>query len=149
MVYPCSMQFSPDVRLKTNNNGPRSFQHHNPALVSRLHLVTMNLLPRTLKRDSLALQFLSGVHAPIRHAPSRCGVFVCRSAMLPGGGNGTALAKSASVFLTSIQRRGMIERKNLEMEILGGTTEVEGSQNNPTINHLALFAVDQHNEKEE
>jgi MscS family membrane protein len=100
MVYPGSMQFSPDVRLKTNNNGPRSFQHHYPALGGRLHLVTMNLLPRTLKRDSLALHFLSGVHAPIRHTPSRCSVFVCRSAMLPGGGNGTALVKSASVFLT-------------------------------------------------
>ncbi|XP_045820032.1 mechanosensitive ion channel protein 3, chloroplastic-like [Trifolium pratense] len=100
MVYPGSMQFSPDVRLKSNYNGPRSFQHHNPARVSRLHLVTMNLLPCTLKRDSLALHFLSGVHVPIRHAPSRCGVFVCRSAMLPGGGSGTALMKSASVFLT-------------------------------------------------
>ncbi|XP_058786275.1 mechanosensitive ion channel protein 3, chloroplastic-like [Vicia villosa] len=100
MVYPCSMQFSCDVRLKTNNNGPSSFQHHNLARVRRLHLVTMNLLPRTLKRDSLGLHLLSRVHAPVRKTPSRCSVFVCRSAMLPGGGSGTALVKSASVILT-------------------------------------------------
>ncbi|CAL5204591.1 unnamed protein product [Lathyrus oleraceus] len=100
MVYPCSMQFSCDVRLKTNNSGPSSFQHHNLARVHRLHLVTMNLLPRTLKRDSLGLHYSSGVHAPIQHTPSRCSVFVCRSAMLPGGGSGTALVKSASVLLT-------------------------------------------------
>ncbi|PNY05613.1 mechanosensitive ion channel protein chloroplastic-like [Trifolium pratense] len=107
MVYPGSMQFSPDVRLKSNYNGPRSFQHHNPARVSRLHLVTMNLLPCTLKRDSLALHFLSGVHVPIRHAPSRCGVFVCRSAMLPGGGSGTALMKSATLGIIAFAVYGI------------------------------------------
>lgn len=96
MAYPGSMQFSRDVRLKTSNNGPRSFQHHNPARVGRLHLVTTNLLPRTLKQDSLSHHLLR-----IRHAPSRCSVFVCRSAILPGGGgSGTALIKSASVLLT-------------------------------------------------
>lgn len=52
------------------------------------------------KRDSLGLHYSSGVHAPIQHTPSRCSVFVCRSAMLPGGGSGTALVKSASVLLT-------------------------------------------------
>lgn len=94
MAYPGSMQFSRDVRLKISNNGPLSFQHHNPARVGKLHLVTTNLLPRTLKQESLS-------HAPIRNAPSRRSVFVCQSAILPsGGGSGTALMKSATVLLT-------------------------------------------------
>ncbi|XP_061372058.1 mechanosensitive ion channel protein 3, chloroplastic-like isoform X2 [Gastrolobium bilobum] len=91
------MQLSRDVRLNSNS-GFRSFRH-NPMGVGRLHLVTINLSTCRLKQDSSALH-LFRVHAPIRHVPSRCNVFVCRSVLTPGGGNVNLLMKSATVFLT-------------------------------------------------
>ncbi|KAK7351231.1 hypothetical protein VNO77_10527 [Canavalia gladiata] len=97
MVYPGSMQLSPDVRLNSNS-GFCSF-HHNRMGVGRLHLVTINLSPCSLKQDSSTLHHISRVHAPIKYVPSRCNVFICRSVLIPGGGSGTPLMKSASVIL--------------------------------------------------
>ncbi|KAL5145251.1 Mechanosensitive ion channel protein 2, chloroplastic [Glycine soja] len=98
MVCPGSTQLSHDVRLNSNI-GFCSF-HHNRMGVGRLHLVTINLSPSNLKQDSSAFHLLSRLHAPIRHVPSRCNVFICRSVLIPGGGSGTPLMKSASVILT-------------------------------------------------
>ncbi|RDX89895.1 Mechanosensitive ion channel protein 3, chloroplastic, partial [Mucuna pruriens] len=98
MVCPGSTQMSRDVRLNSNI-GFCSF-HHNRMGVGRLHLVTLNLSPCSLKQDSSALHLLSRLPAPIRHVPSRCNVFICRSVLVPGGGSGTPLVKSASVILT-------------------------------------------------
>ncbi|KAE9603832.1 putative mechanosensitive ion channel MscS, LSM domain-containing protein [Lupinus albus] len=75
--------------------------HHNLFGVSRLRLATINLSPHCrLKQDSSALHLLSRVPTPIRHVPSRCNVFVCRSVLIPGGWSGTPVLQSASVFLT-------------------------------------------------
>ncbi|KAH1253214.1 hypothetical protein GLYMA_04G094300v4 [Glycine max] len=98
MVCPGSTKLSHDVRFYSNT-GFCSF-HHNRMGVGRLHLVTLNLSPCSLKQDSSALHLLSRPHAPIRHVPSRCNVFICQSVLIPGGGSGTPLMKSASVILT-------------------------------------------------
>ncbi|KAK7311685.1 hypothetical protein RJT34_09975 [Clitoria ternatea] len=98
MVYPSSMQLSHDAGLNSNI-GFCSF-HRNWMGVGRLHLVTVNLSPSSLKQDSSALHLLSRGHAPLRHVPSRCNVFICRSVLVPGGGSGTPLMKSAAVILT-------------------------------------------------
>ncbi|XP_027354030.1 mechanosensitive ion channel protein 3, chloroplastic-like isoform X2 [Abrus precatorius] len=98
MVNTGSMQMSPDVRL--NSNIGFSCFHRNRMGVGRLHLVTINLSPCSLKQDSSTLHLLRRLHAPIRHVPSRCNVFICRSVLIPGGGSGTPLMKSASVMLT-------------------------------------------------
>ncbi|XP_047148598.1 mechanosensitive ion channel protein 3, chloroplastic-like isoform X2 [Vigna umbellata] len=98
MVCPGSTQLSHDVRLNSNT-GFCGFHRHNRMGVGRLHLVTINLSPGSLKQDSSALHLLSRLHAPIRHVPSKCNVFICRSVLKPGGGSGT-LMKSAGVILT-------------------------------------------------
>ncbi|KAL2339997.1 hypothetical protein Fmac_007937 [Flemingia macrophylla] len=101
MVCTGSMRLSRDVRL-SSDAGFCSFHHNRmgPMGVGRLHLVTINLSPCSLKQDSSALHLLSRLHAPIRHVPSRCNVFICRSVLIPGGGSETPLVKSASVILT-------------------------------------------------
>ncbi|CAL0319298.1 unnamed protein product [Lupinus luteus] len=94
MAYPGSMQLS---RTSGFCNS-----HHNPMGVGRLHLVTVNLSPLSLnkqKQDSSALHLLSRV-PPIRHVPSKCKIFVCRSVLIPGGGSVTPLLKSSAVILT-------------------------------------------------
>lgn len=62
---------------------------------------------------------------------------------------------------SGMQRREITERKKLEMQMkdyfaladrirkmeCGGITEIKGSQNCPTIDGLARFAVDQNNKK--
>ncbi|MED6115085.1 hypothetical protein PIB30_086829 [Stylosanthes scabra] len=98
MAYTGSMQLPRELRLHSNS-GIRSFQN-NPIGVGRLHLVTINLSPRSWKQNSSAHHLFNRVHAPVRHVPSRCKVFICRSVLLPGGGSGTPLMKSAAVFLT-------------------------------------------------
>ncbi|XP_020212306.1 mechanosensitive ion channel protein 3, chloroplastic isoform X1 [Cajanus cajan] len=101
MVCSGSIRLSRDVRL-SSDAGFCSFHHNRmgPMGVGRLHLVTINLSPCSLKQDSSALHLLRRLHAPIRHVPSRCNVFICRSVLIPGGGSGTPLMKSASVILT-------------------------------------------------
>ncbi|XP_027904173.1 mechanosensitive ion channel protein 2, chloroplastic-like isoform X2 [Vigna unguiculata] len=99
MVCPGSTQLSHDVRLNSNI-GFCGFHRHNRMGVGRLHLVTINLSPGSLKQDSSTLHLLSRLHAPIRHVPSKCNVFICRSVLTPGGGSGTPLMKSAGVILT-------------------------------------------------
>ncbi|CAJ1974020.1 unnamed protein product [Sphenostylis stenocarpa] len=99
MVCPGSTQLSHDVRL-SSNIGLCSFHRHKRMGVGRLHLVTINLSPCSLKQDSSALHLLSRLRAPIRHVPSKCSVFICRSVLIPGGGSGTPLMKSAGVILT-------------------------------------------------
>ncbi|KAK7353005.1 hypothetical protein VNO80_18437 [Phaseolus coccineus] len=96
MVCP---HLSHEVRLNSNI-GFCSFHPHNRRGVGRLHLVTINLSPSSLKQDSSALHLFSRLHAPIRHVPSKCNVFICRSGLIPGGGSGTPLIKSAGVILT-------------------------------------------------
>ncbi|KAK4276888.1 hypothetical protein QN277_014986 [Acacia crassicarpa] len=97
MTYVGSMQLSHDIRA-FDNSGCCTF-HHKPMGVGRLHLVTINLLPHGLRRDSSALHLLSKVHAPLRPVPTRCNVLLCRSILLPNGGSWTPLTKSASVIL--------------------------------------------------
>ncbi|XP_054798236.1 mechanosensitive ion channel protein 2, chloroplastic-like isoform X1 [Prosopis cineraria] len=96
MAYLGSMQLSHDI-MAYDNRGCCSF-HRKPTGVGRLHLVTINLLPYALRRDSLALHLLSKVHAPLRPVPTRCNVLLCRSILTPGGGSWTPLLKSASVI---------------------------------------------------
>ncbi|KAK7282892.1 hypothetical protein RIF29_11998 [Crotalaria pallida] len=98
MAYPGSIQLSCDVRLRSSS-GFRS-SHRNRMGVGGLHLVTVNLSPLSLKQNSSTLHLLSRVPAPIRHVPSRCNIFVCRSVLIPGGGSGTPLLNSAAVILT-------------------------------------------------
>ncbi|WVZ21564.1 hypothetical protein V8G54_008886 [Vigna mungo] len=99
MVCPGSTQLSHDVRLNSNI-GLCGFHRHDRMGVGQLHLVTINLSPGSLKQDTSALHLLSRLHAPIRHLPSKCNVFICRSVLMPGGGSGTPLMKSAGVILT-------------------------------------------------
>ncbi|XP_068480400.1 mechanosensitive ion channel protein 2, chloroplastic-like isoform X1 [Phaseolus vulgaris] len=99
MLCPGSTQLSLDVGLNSNI-GFCSFHPHNRRMVGRLHLVTINVSPWSLKQDSSALHLLSRLHAPIRHVPSKCKVFICRSVLIPGGGSETPLMKSAGVILT-------------------------------------------------
>ncbi|XP_057729149.1 mechanosensitive ion channel protein 3, chloroplastic-like [Arachis stenosperma] len=101
MAYTGSMQLPREIRLHSNS-GICSF-HNNPIGIGRLHLVTINISPRSWKQNSSARHLFNKVHAPIRHVSSRCKVFICRSVLIPGGGSGTPLMKSAAVFLTRSQ----------------------------------------------
>ncbi|KAJ1424772.1 putative mechanosensitive ion channel protein 2, chloroplastic-like [Sesbania bispinosa] len=96
---PGSMQLSRDVRLNSNNRF-RSLHHVQSDGGWSVTFGHHKSFTTQFESRFFGTPSLSRVHAPVRHVPSRCNVFVCRSVMIPGGGSGTPLIKSASVFLT-------------------------------------------------
>lgn len=75
-----------------------SNQHGSVTVKGRVNLVSINLSSNGL--DAWSLHLLSSVHGPICPVSSRCNVFLCRSVLVPGGGNEIPLLKSATVVLT-------------------------------------------------
>lgn len=58
------------------------------------------LLFNCQRQGACSLNLLSSVRGPIGPVSSRCNVFLCRSVLVPGGGNGVPVLKSAAVVLT-------------------------------------------------
>jgi hypothetical protein len=77
-----------------------SNQHGSVTVKGRVNLVSINLSSNGLRQDAWSLHLLSSVHGPICPVSSRCNVFLCRSVLVPGGGNEIPLLKSATVVLT-------------------------------------------------
>ncbi|XP_050251184.1 mechanosensitive ion channel protein 3, chloroplastic-like isoform X1 [Quercus robur] len=75
-------------------------QHASVMGKDRLNLVSTNLSSNGLRQDAWSLHLLSSVRGPICPVSSRCNVFLCRSVLVPGGGNEIPLLKSATVVLT-------------------------------------------------
>ncbi|KAK7845745.1 mechanosensitive ion channel protein 3 [Quercus suber] len=77
-----------------------SNQHTSVTGKDRLNLVSTNLSSNGLRQDAWSLHLLSSVRGPICPVSPRCNVFLCRSVLVPGGGNEIPLLKSATVVLT-------------------------------------------------
>lgn len=58
------------------------------------------LLFNCQRQGACSLNLLSSIRGPIGPVSSRCNVFLCRSVLVPGGGNGVPLLKSAALVLT-------------------------------------------------
>ncbi|KAF5462005.1 hypothetical protein F2P56_018051 [Juglans regia] len=65
----------------------------------RLNLVRINLSSNSLRQDAWSLHLLSCVRGPIFPVSSGCNILLCRSVIVPGGGNEIPLLKSAAVVL--------------------------------------------------
>ncbi|XWS21403.1 hypothetical protein CRYUN_Cryun30bG0052300 [Craigia yunnanensis] len=66
----------------------------------QLHLVHINLSSHAMRQDAWSLHLLSNVCMPIRPVYSRSNVILCRSVLIPTGGNEIPILKSASTVLT-------------------------------------------------
>ncbi|GLT60608.1 hypothetical protein SLA2020_333660 [Shorea laevis] len=66
----------------------------------RLNGCNINLSSYSMQHDASSLHLLNSVCMPIRPVFSRFNVLVCRSVLLPMGGNETPIMKSAAVVLT-------------------------------------------------
>ncbi|KAK3231047.1 hypothetical protein Dsin_002928 [Dipteronia sinensis] len=65
----------------------------------RLHMVHNSLSSHAMRHDAWSLHLLSGLSGPLNPVSSRGNVFVCRSVLVPGGGNALPVLKSAGVVL--------------------------------------------------
>ncbi|KAK9271097.1 hypothetical protein L1049_026686 [Liquidambar formosana] len=93
----CSMQLSRELAI--HNNHVHSNQHTSIIGKGRLHLVSITLSSHASRRDAWSLHLLNSVRGPIRPVSSRCNVFLCRSFLIPGGGNEIPVLKSTAVVL--------------------------------------------------
>ncbi|CAL8106453.1 unnamed protein product [Prunus armeniaca] len=98
------MPHTASVRLLYEWRSHSNRRCHNPdaCLVGkgRVHMVGINFPPHVLRQGACSLNLLSSIRGPIGPVSSRCNVFLCRSVLVPGGGNGVPLLKSAAVVLT-------------------------------------------------
>ncbi|XP_016647869.1 PREDICTED: LOW QUALITY PROTEIN: mechanosensitive ion channel protein 3, chloroplastic-like [Prunus mume] len=98
------MPHTASVRLLYEWRSHSNRRCHNPdaCLVGkgRVHMVGINFPPHVLRQGACSLNLLSSIRGPIGPVSSRCNVFLCRSVLVPGGGNGAPLLKSAAVVLT-------------------------------------------------
>ncbi|XP_022731030.1 mechanosensitive ion channel protein 3, chloroplastic-like [Durio zibethinus] len=98
MTRVASMQLSHELKIH-NSHGCGS-QHIGVMEKSRLHLVRINLSSYAMRQDAWSLHLLSSVCMPIRPVYSRSNVILCRSVLIPTGGNEIPILKSASTVLT-------------------------------------------------
>ncbi|KAL4296180.1 hypothetical protein GQ457_12G016630 [Hibiscus cannabinus] len=67
---------------------------------TRLHLVRLNLSSHAMRQHAWSLHLLSSGCRTIRPVYSRSNIILCRSVLIPNGGNAIPIIKSASVALT-------------------------------------------------
>ncbi|XP_068313957.1 mechanosensitive ion channel protein 3, chloroplastic-like isoform X1 [Pyrus communis] len=98
MPHAAATRFLYDWRSHNN----RGCRNPDACLVGkgRVHMVSVNLPSHGLRQGACSLHLLSSVRGPIGPVSSRCNVFVCRSVLGPGGGNGAPVLKSATLVLT-------------------------------------------------
>ncbi|XP_022768448.1 mechanosensitive ion channel protein 3, chloroplastic-like isoform X2 [Durio zibethinus] len=98
MTRVASMRLSHELKIH-NSHGCGS-QHIGVMEKGRLHLVHINLPSHAMRQDAWSLHLLSSVCMPIRPVSSRSNVILCRSVIIPTGGNEIPVLKSASTALT-------------------------------------------------
>ncbi|XVF39641.1 hypothetical protein PTKIN_Ptkin01aG0050000 [Pterospermum kingtungense] len=98
MALVASMQLSHELKIH-NSHGCGS---HHIAMKekSRLRLVHTNLSSHAMRQDAWSLHLLSSVCMPIRPVCFKSNVVLCRSVLIPTGGNEIPILKSASTVLT-------------------------------------------------
>ncbi|KAL5777371.1 hypothetical protein ACOSP7_010297 [Xanthoceras sorbifolium] len=97
MTGASSMQLSQEVKFY-NNLGRRNL-YTGVVRKGRLHMVHINLSSHAMRQDAWSLHLLSGLCGPLNPVSSRGNVFLCRSVLLPGGGNELPVLKCGGVVL--------------------------------------------------
>ncbi|KAK0575456.1 hypothetical protein LWI29_000896 [Acer saccharum] len=97
MTGASSIQLSQDIKIY-NNLGHRNI-YTGVIGKDRLHMVHTSLSSHAMRQDAWSLHLLSGLCGPLNPVSSRGNVFVCRSVLVPGGGNALPVLKSAGVVL--------------------------------------------------
>ncbi|GKV33574.1 hypothetical protein SLEP1_g42065 [Rubroshorea leprosula] len=93
MTCAASMQLSPEVRIhKSKRSGM--------AEKGRLNGFHISLSSRSMRQDAWSLHILNSVRMPIRPVSARFNILVCRSVLLPTGGNEAPVMKTAAAVLT-------------------------------------------------
>lgn len=98
MIRVSSIQFSHELRV--HNSHGCSNQHTSAIRKSRVQLINVNLSSQFLRQDPWSLHLQNCIHRSLSPVPSRCIVFLCRSVLTPGEGNGIPVLKSAAMALT-------------------------------------------------
>ncbi|GLT79916.1 hypothetical protein SLA2020_513840 [Shorea laevis] len=93
MTCAASMQLSPEVRI-------HMIKRSGMAEKGRLNGFHISLSSRSMQQDAWSLHLLNSVCMPIRPVSARFNVLVCRSVLLPTGGNEAPVMKSAAAVLT-------------------------------------------------
>ncbi|XWS14911.1 hypothetical protein CRYUN_Cryun35bG0049500 [Craigia yunnanensis] len=97
MTRVASMQLSRE--LKVHSSHGCGSQHIGMMEKGRLHLVHINLSSHAMRQDAWSLHLLSSVCMPRRPVYSRSNAILCRSVLIPTGGNEIPILKSASTVL--------------------------------------------------
>ncbi|XP_034888400.1 mechanosensitive ion channel protein 3, chloroplastic isoform X4 [Populus alba] len=100
MIRVSSIQFSHELRV--HNSHGCSNQHTSAIRKSRVQLINVNPSSQFLRQDPWSLHLQNCIHRSLSPVPSRCNVFLCRSVLTPGEGNGIPVLKSAAMALTSL-----------------------------------------------
>ncbi|KAL3592231.1 hypothetical protein D5086_010871 [Populus alba] len=98
MIRVSSIQFSHELRV--HNSHGCSNQHTSAIRKSRVQLINVNPSSQFLRQDPWSLHLQNCIHRSLSPVPSRCNVFLCRSVLTPGEGNGIPVLKSAAMALT-------------------------------------------------
>ncbi|MBA0777193.1 hypothetical protein Gotri_005246 [Gossypium trilobum] len=98
MALVATMQLSNELKVHDNHGCSR--QNIGVVEKGRLHLVRTNLSSHAMRQDAWCLHLLGSACRPIRPVYSRSNVILCRSVLIPTGGNEVPILKSASMCLT-------------------------------------------------
>ncbi|KAH1057652.1 hypothetical protein J1N35_035717 [Gossypium stocksii] len=98
MARVATMQLSNELKVHDSHGCSR--QNIGVVEKGRLHLVRTNLSSHAMRQDAWSLHLLGSACRPIRPVYSRSNVILCRSVLIPTGGNEVPIIKSASICLT-------------------------------------------------
>ncbi|KAG8491888.1 hypothetical protein CXB51_015203 [Gossypium anomalum] len=98
MALVATMQLSNELKVHDGHGCSR--QNIGVVEKGRLHLVRTNLSSHAMRQDAWSLHLLGSACRPIRPVYSRSNVILCRSVLIPTGGNEVSILKSASMCLT-------------------------------------------------
>nr|KJB64154.1 hypothetical protein B456_010G034900 [Gossypium raimondii] len=98
MALVATMQLSNELKVHDSHGCSR--QNIGVVEKGRLHLVRTNLSSHAMRQDAWSLHLLGSACRPIRPVYSRSNVILCRSVLIPTGGNEVPILKSASMCLT-------------------------------------------------
>ncbi|GMJ15221.1 MSCS-like 3 [Hibiscus trionum] len=95
MARVATMQLSNELKVHDSHRCGR--QNIGAVEKGRLHLVRINLSSHAMRQDASSLHLLSSVCRPVRPVYSRSNIILCRSILIPNGGNEIPIIKSARV----------------------------------------------------
>ncbi|MBA0693551.1 hypothetical protein Goari_003918 [Gossypium aridum] len=98
MALVATMQLSNELKVHDSHGCSR--QNIGVVEKGRLHLVRTNLSSHAMRQDAWSLHLLGSACRPIKPVYSRSNVILCRSVLIPTGGNEVPILKSASMCLT-------------------------------------------------